>query len=94
MIGFILKKVRGILRYNRINKKIKFGSFWNFVHGFSEETVLLNGITRENYKSFLSDRRYRYSHPYNGECSVASNFLQPHGLQHARLPCPYLLEFS
>ena len=24
-----------------------------------------------------------------------SNFLQPHGLQHARLPCPhYLLEFS
>lgn len=50
----------------KINKSIKFGSIWNFIHGFSEETIQLNGITKENYKSYMSDRQYLWGHPYNG----------------------------
>jgi len=39
--------------------------------------------------------RGEWKHPWTGNfssvqfsCSVVSDFLQPHGLQHARLPCP------
>lgn len=55
-----------ILKFWRISQSIKFGSFWNFIHGFSQETIHLNGITKSNYKSFMSDRQYTLGHPYNG----------------------------
>ena len=72
-----------LLKYYRINKTIKFGSVWNFIHGFSMETVHLNGITRENFKSFLSNRQYRLGHPYNG---VYSSIIDN------KLYLPYLLK--
>ena len=47
------------------------------------QTVKLNGITKENYKSFLSDRQYRWGHPYNGGySSIIDN----------KLYLPYLLK--
>ena len=58
-----------LLKFYKISKTIKFGSLWNFIHGFSMETVKLNGITKENYKSFMSDRQYWWGHPYNGTYS-------------------------
>ena len=50
--------------------------------------VLIN-----NYELFISDVLSSFSIMYISytllfSCSVMSNSLQPHGMQHARLPCP------
>ncbi len=58
-----------MFKFCKISKSIKFGSFWNFIHGFSKKTIHLNGITKGNYKSFMSDRQYKLGHPYNGSYS-------------------------
>ena len=72
-----------IKKFYKINKTIKFGSIWNFIHGFSMETIRLNGITKKNYKSFISDRQYWWGHPYNGGySSIIDN----------KLYLPYLLK--
>lgn len=79
----IFANIYNLLRCHRINRNIKFGSFWNFIHGFSEETIFLNGINKDNYKSFLSDRAYRLGHPWNGTySSIIDN----------KLYLPYLLK--
>lgn len=65
----ILSIVRTIVKFFTISRSIKYGSIWNYIHGFSNETIQLNGITKENYKSFMSDRQYRWGHPYNGTYS-------------------------
>lgn len=65
----IVSIMRNLAKFIRISQSIKFGSFWNFIHGFSKETVHLNGITKENYKSFMSNRQYWWGHPYNGAYS-------------------------
>lgn len=68
-----MRKISSIVRilgkFYKTSLSIKFGSIWNFIHGFSKETIQLNGITKENYKSFMSDRQYMWGHPYNGTYS-------------------------
>ena len=44
-------------------------------------TALITWVTK-NERSWLLSQRVQFSH------SVMSDSLQPHGLQHARLPCP------
>lgn len=62
-----MKLFARVKHFVRFSRKCDFGwSLWNLVHGFSKSTVELNGITRKNYKAFLSDREYWYGHPYNG----------------------------
>ena len=39
--------------------------------------------TIKNHELFLKLHSVQFS------CSLVDNFLRPHGLQHARLPCPY-----
>ena len=65
----IVSIIRSLAKFIRISQSIKFGSLWNLIHGFSKKTIHLNGITKENYKSFMSDRQYRLGHPYNGPYS-------------------------
>ena len=40
------------------------------------------------HKASQVQMRYPFSPQFQFSCSVVSNSLQPHGLQHARLPCP------
>lgn len=47
-------------------KSSNWGNWWNFRHGFLQKTVEICGITRENYKDFISDVSYKSGHPYNG----------------------------
>lgn len=60
-----------------------YGSLWNYVHGFTKQTRKLNGITKNNYASFLDNRRYLAGHPYNG---VFSSIIDN------KLYLPYLLK--
>ena len=70
--------------YNRIISGLKkYGSIWNYIHGFTRETVELNGINHRNYHSFLDDRRYLKGHPYNGHFS---------GIIDNKMFLPYLLK--
>ena len=36
----IFANIYNLLRCHRINRNIKFGSFWNFIHGFSNLGIL------------------------------------------------------
>lgn len=65
----IKKIIKRIIVDRAISRNSKWGSFWNYRHGFLQETVDVCGITKENYKDFLSDRKYRMSHPINGPYS-------------------------
>lgn len=65
----IKKTIKRIIVDRTISRNSKWGSFWNYRHGFLQETVDVCGITKENYKDFLSDRKYRMSHPINGPYS-------------------------
>ncbi len=38
---------------------------WCYKHGFMPYRIPQYGLTKENYKNFLSDRDYRYLHPIN-----------------------------
>lgn len=70
-------------RLRSFHKSTKFGSLWNLLHGFSAKSVELNGITRQNYKEFISDRQYFMGHPYNGLYSTIID---------NKLYLPYLLK--
>ena len=64
----IVKRIKNGLKRRIIHAK-RYGSVWNYLHGFYQETRDLNGINKNNYKSFLDDRRYMLGHPYNGHFS-------------------------
>ena len=53
----------------------------------SERILVWHGhlLFLTTYKPFLFTKVYQFSQL---SCSVVSNSLQPHGLQHSRLPCP------
>ena len=59
---------------------------WRIVDGFRG----LHPSPLDNINTSLLVPGYRILMPYSVQfsCSVVSNSLQPHGLQHARLPCP------
>lgn len=59
-----VKRIKTVLE-RVLRFKSKYGSLWNYRHGFYKETVELNGITRTNYTSFLDNKRYYAGHPYN-----------------------------
>ncbi|WP_287828607.1 sugar-transfer associated ATP-grasp domain-containing protein [Bacteroides sp.] len=59
-------KIRAQKRFLRESKNNRIGSLWNFIYGFYQETIDVCGITKDNYKDFLSDRDYLLKHPYNG----------------------------
>lgn len=46
-------------------KNNDWGSYWNFKHGFLRSTINFCGITKGNYKGFVSDEDFRKGHPYN-----------------------------
>lgn len=70
MIDKMIDLLRTALRRIRIDKIIsqsgKWGSLWNYKHGFLQSTIDVCGINKNNYKQFISDREYWYGHPYNG----------------------------
>ena len=59
-------KIRAQKRFLRESKSNRIGSLWNNFHGFFAATIDICGITKDNYKDFLSDRDYWLNHPYNG----------------------------
>lgn len=65
----IQRKISKVWKNNAIQRWIseykKYGSLWNYRHGFYKETMELSGITKSNYTNFLDDRRYEAGHPYN-----------------------------
>lgn len=65
----LIRKIKSY-RDKVVRIKKRYGSSWNYKHGFHEKTVELNGITKSNYTSFLDDRRYLAGHPYNGAFST------------------------
>lgn len=68
-----MSKLKSIARRIRIDIKLSktesWGGFWNYRHGFLKNTVEVCGITKENYKDFISDREYRLAHQINGAYS-------------------------
>ncbi|MCI5594673.1 MAG: hypothetical protein MR358_08735, partial [Clostridiales bacterium] len=42
---------------------------WAYRHGFMPQQVDVFGITRDNYKDFISEREYIYLRPLNGKYS-------------------------
>lgn len=76
----ILNKIKTEYRWLR---KGKFGNIWNWYNGFLKETVNVCCINKSNYKDFLSDKDYKFGHPYNGAyTSIIDN----------KLYLPYLLK--
>lgn len=65
----MLRNLRKLVKVVRFNTKHHWGTFWNYRHGFFPDTVKFCGITHNNYKQFLSDRKYYLGHPYNGPYS-------------------------
>lgn len=62
MFGIIYK----ITKELRFFKNYKFGSLWNYIHGFTVETASVCRINKSNYKDFLCNRDYKNGHPWNG----------------------------
>ena len=81
------KRIQKITNYKRKDWYINFIKIKNFWGGFGGEWihvyVWLSPFTVPfYYHSILNWLSVQFS------CSVVSNSLQPHGLQHTRLPCP------
>lgn len=68
-MNFLRKIAKRILVDRTISRKSKWGSWWNYRHGFLQSTVDVCGISKSNYKDFVSDRSYRMKHPINGAYS-------------------------
>jgi len=53
--------------------------------------VMVPGVHYLSFSTFICRKNYQFKE-YLVQCSlsIASDSLQPHGLQHARPPCPYL----
>lgn len=49
----------------RIRIGFKWGGIWNFTHGFKKSSVKFCGITKKNYKNFVSDVEFAKMHPLN-----------------------------
>ena len=69
MKKYITQILKRIYLDYKMSKKSKWGSFWNYRKGFYKETIEICGITKQNYKDFLSNRRYNECHPINGAYS-------------------------
>ena len=66
MIRKALHIFRNIRKEYKRYKSKKWGNWWNFRHGFLPKTIAVCGITRDNYREFISDVDYVKGHPYNG----------------------------
>lgn len=76
MRKIIRKILKRIVVDITISRNSKWGSWWNYRHGFSKATVEVCGINKFNYRKFVSDRLYYFNHPYNGSCtSIIDNKL-------------------
>ena len=63
----ILRKIYRRVRTDiKLSRGGKWGSLWNYRHGFHQSTIDVCGITKQNYKEFISDRDYLNLHPING----------------------------
>lgn len=63
-------------------KNGKYKNLFQWSKGFYNDTVLIDGITKDNFHNFISDREYLTGHPWNGSySSIIDN----------KLYLPYLL---
>ena len=72
-------KLKNKIKFNLIKKKKNLtdrGGFWATVYGFTKSRTRLSNLPRA-----LDMATSHF-------CSIASDSLQPHGLQHTRLPRP------
>ncbi len=76
----LLRRILNI--YNRY-RSAKWGGLWNFVHGFKNTTIEFCGITKDNYKDFVSDVEFASMHPLNKAYS---------GIIDNKLYLPYLFK--
>ena len=51
-------------------KKGKYKTFFQLKNGFYNDTVIIDGINKNNHKEFISDRQYLKGHPWNGTFSA------------------------
>ena len=80
-IQWLLRKVDYLNIF--VSNRSIYGNWWNYRHGFYQHTVDIDGITRDNYQSFIDDRSYQQGHPYNG---IFSDIIDN------KLYLPYLLK--
>lgn len=64
MLSHVLNKLRIYHKIKAHGVKINYGGGWK--KGFSDITIGVCGITKNNYKGFLSNKDYIANHPYNG----------------------------
>lgn len=67
LITDILNKILDIKRLRDFGIK---SYKWGYKKGFTSQTLEVCGITKDNYKDFISDRDYALGHPYNGTYSA------------------------
>lgn len=65
MKKYILRLLKNINIEYQLLKKGSWGNLWNFRHGFLQSTKNACGISKSNYKNFISDRDYFRGHPFN-----------------------------
>ena len=68
------------LQYSCLENPMDRGAWWATVDGVAKSRTRVS-----NFTIFLSFFLYAFS---QFSCSVGSDTLRPHGLQHARPPCP------
>ena len=66
MVRRIIQRLHKIRKEYLRYKSQNWGNWWNFRHGFLPKSIEVCGITRENYRNFISDVDYVNGHPYNG----------------------------
>ena len=71
------------LQYSCLENPRDGGAWWATVHGAAQSWTRLRGFTKSGCSSMAVLFLLFF-------LSVMSDLLQPHGLQHARLPCPSL----
>ena len=67
---FLISRIINTVLRNRILNSFGLHLYkWGYRKGFTSQTLEVCGITKDNYKDFLTDRDYTLGHPYNGAYS-------------------------
>lgn len=66
-MSVVVRKLREYLKVRSFCRKLHRGG--GYKKGFSDATINVCGVTKDNFKEFLTDKDYILGHPYNGPYS-------------------------